>query len=67
MPEGADVSKDGYVGVYDCVCIARYDLGVPGYDGTTLNIDAADVNGDGIVDLRDARCLARLLIGLPCS
>ena len=67
MPGGADVSKDGYVGVYDCVCIARYDLGVPGYDGTTLNIDAADVNGDGVVDLRDARCLARLLIGLPCS
>ena len=66
MPEGADVSKDGYVGVYDCVCIARYALGVPGYDGTTLNIDAADVNGDGDVDLRDARCLARLLIGLPC-
>ena len=63
----ADVNKDGYVGVYDCVCIARYDLGVPGYDGTTLNIDAADVNGDGVVDLRDARCLARLLIGLPCS
>ena len=67
MPEGADISKDGYVGVYDCVCIARYALGVPGYDGTTLNIDAADVNGDGVVDLRDARCLARQLIGLPCS
>lgn len=62
----ADVSKDGYVGVYDCVCIARYALGVPGYDETTLNIDAADINGDGVVDLRDARCLARLLIGLPC-
>ena len=62
----ADVSKDGYVGVYDCVCIARYVLSVPGYDTTTLNIDVADINGDGIVDLRDARCLARQLIGLPC-
>ncbi len=62
----ADVSKDGYVGVYDCVCIARYALGVPGYDETTLNIDVADINGDGIVDLRDARCLARQLIGLSC-
>jgi len=62
----ADVSKDGYVGVYDCVCIARYVLGVPGYDATTLNIDVADINGDGVVDLRDARCLAKQLIGLPC-
>lgn len=63
----ADVSGDGYVGVYDCVCIARYVLKVPGYDETTLNIDEADINGDGVVDLRDARCLARQLIGLPCS
>jgi len=62
MPEGADVSRDGYVGVYDCVCIARYVLSVPGYDETTLNIAVADINGDEEVDLRDKSLLPFQLI-----
>lgn len=61
-----DVGGDGYVGAYDCVCIARYVVGIPGYTADTLNLDlySADVNGDGKVDIRDARYLARYLVGL---
>jgi hypothetical protein len=61
-----DVSGDGYVGAYDCVCIARWVVGIPGYTAATLNLDlyTADVNGDGVVDINDARYLARYLVGL---
>ena len=61
-----DVSRDGYVGAYDCVCIGRYEIGIPGYTAATLNVDlyTADVSGDGTVDIFDARYLARYLVGL---
>jgi len=61
-----DVSRDGYVGAYDCVCIARWVVGIPGYTAATLNLDpyTADVNDDGVVDINDARYLARYLVGL---
>ena len=59
-----DVNKDGAVGAYDCACIARYVVGIPGYDATTLNLDAADVDGIPGVTIDDARYLARYLVGL---
>lgn len=59
-----DANKDGDVGAYDCVCIARYEAEIPGYDGDTLNLNAADVDGSGGVDINDARYLARYLVGL---
>lgn len=59
-----DVNKDGSVNAYDCVCIARYVLGIPGYDGTTLNLDAANVDGEDGITIDDARYLARYLVGL---
>ena len=61
-----DVSRDGYVGAYDCVCIARWVVGIPGYNAATLNLDlyTADVSGDGTVNIFDARYLARYLVGL---
>ena len=59
-----DVGRDGAVGAYDCVCIARYVVGIPGYTANTLNLGSADVNGDGKVDINDARYLARYLVGL---
>lgn len=62
-----DASKDGQVNVYDCVCIARYAIKIPGYDDTTVCKNAADIDDDGDVDLEDARLLARYLIGLETS
>ena len=62
----ADVGGDGAVGAYDCVCLARHVVSIPGYTVATLNLDlySADVNGDGKVDINDARYLARYLVGL---
>ena len=59
-----DANKDGDVGAYDCVCIARYKAEIPGYDANTLNLNAADVDGSEEVDINDARYLARYLVGL---
>ncbi len=59
-----DANKDGDVGAYDCVCIARYEAGIPGYDAETLNLNAANVNGIDGVTIEDARYLARYLVGL---
>ena len=59
-----DGNKDGDVGAYDCVCIARYVAEIPGYDAETLNLNAANVNGTGGVTIDDARYLARYLVGL---
>ena len=59
-----DANMDGNVGAYDCVCIARYVIGIPGYDNTTMNYDAMDVDPNSGVDIRDARYLARYLVGL---
>ena len=63
-----DVSRDGIVGAYDCVSIARYSVGLPGYNAQTLNLDlyTADVCCfyQGEVDIDDARWLARYLVGL---
>jgi len=59
-----DANKDGDVGAYDCVCIARYVAAIPGYGADTLNLNAADVDGSEEVDINDARYLARYLVGL---
>ena len=59
-----DANKDGDVGAYDCVCIARYAAAIPGYGADTLNLNAANVNGIGGVTIDDARYLARYLVGL---
>jgi len=59
-----DANKDGDVGAYDCVCIARKVAGIPGYDAETLNLNAADVDGSVGVTINDARYLARYLVGL---
>lgn len=59
-----DANRDGDVGAYDCVCIARYVAEIPGYDAETLNLNAADVDGVGGVTINDARYLARYLVGL---
>jgi len=59
-----DANKDGDVGAYDCVCIARYVVGIPGYDADTLNLNAANVNGIDGVTIEDARYLAMYLVGL---
>jgi len=59
-----DANKDGDVGAYDCVCIARYVAEIPGYDADTLNLNAANVNGIDGVTIEDARYLARYLVGL---
>ena len=67
-----DANKDGDVGAYDCVCIARCVAEIPGYcdkvndeyTSDTLNLAAADVDGEAGVTIDDARYLARYLVGL---
>jgi hypothetical protein len=59
-----DANKDGDVGAYDCVCIARYVVNIPGYTADTLNLNAANVDGSDGVTIEDARYLARYLVGL---
>lgn len=67
-----DASKDGQRNAYDCVAIARYWGGVPGYDNNTIAPGAAAGLAPDctLVTLEDARCLAEHLIGMhgiPCA
>lgn len=62
-----DASMDGQINSYDCVCIARFVAGIPGYDENTLSLSAADVTDNGDppeVNINDARYLAEFLVGL---
>jgi hypothetical protein len=62
-----DASKDGQINSYDCVCIARYVAGIPGYDENTLSLSAADVTDltdPPDVNINDAKYLAEFLVGL---
>lgn len=56
-----DVNADRTVDSYDCVHIARWIVGVGGYE---LKEGAADVSGDGIVDAYDCVYLARHAAGI---
>lgn len=64
-----DPSKDGQVNVYDCCCIARYVVGISGYDNGTIcyNAAAGIAPPCGGVTIEDARYLARYLIGKESS
>lgn len=55
-----DVNDDGLVDVADAMYIARYVVGITGFD--EINEDAADVNGDGVIDIADAMYLAKHII-----
>jgi len=57
-----DVDGDGIVDIDDARKIAKYVVGLPGYQD--INTDAADVTGDGIVDISDAMYLAKHVIGI---
>ena len=59
--KNGDVNADRTVDSYDCVHIARWIVGVGGYE---LKEGAADVSGDGIVDAYDCVYLARHAAGI---
>lgn len=59
--KNGDVNADRTVDSYDCVHIARWMVGVEGYE---LKEGAADVSGDGIVDAYDCVYLARHIAGI---
>lgn len=56
-----DVNADKTVDSSDCVHIARWIAGIPGYD---LEEKVAEVSGDGIVDAYDCVYLARHIAGI---
>lgn len=59
--KNGDVNADRTADSYDCVHIARWIVGVEGYE---LKEGAADVSGDGIVDAYDCVYLARHIAGI---
>ena len=60
--KNGDVNADEVVDSYDCVYIARWIAGIPGYD---LEEKVAEVSGDEIVDAYDCVYLARHIAGIP--
>lgn len=58
-----DVNDDGEVNMQDAIHIAKYVIGVPGFE--TINEEAADVNGNGRIGLGDAMYLAKHILGVP--
>ncbi|MEA3281684.1 MAG: dockerin type I domain-containing protein [Euryarchaeota archaeon] len=59
-PNG-DANDDGQADVADAAYIAKYVIGITGYE--TINLEAADVTGDGIVDMSDSMYLSKHLLG----
>jgi len=59
--KNGDVNADRTVDSYDCVHIARWIVGVEGYE---LEEGAADVSGDRIVDAYDCVYLVRHIAGI---
>jgi hypothetical protein len=57
-----DVNGDSRVDVADCMYLAKYLLGVSGFE--TIIEDAADVNGNGEVEASDCMFLAKHLAGM---
>lgn len=58
-----DVNDDGEVNMQDAIYIAKYTIGIPGFE--TINEEAADVNGNGVIGLGDAMYLAKHVLGVP--
>ena len=56
-----DFSGDGKVTIWDCTYLARYLVGIPGYE----KIYAVDISGDFKVTIWDCTYLARYLVGIP--
>ena len=57
-----DANNDGVVDTVDCMYIAKYVIGITGFE--TINEDAADVDGDGEITIADAMYLAKHIIGI---
>jgi len=60
-PIPGDFSGDGTTDSWDIAYMARFIIGIPGYE--TLYSD--DVSGDGVVDVWDCTYLARAIAGVP--
>jgi len=57
-----DVNDDSVVDIVDANYLAKYIIGIVGYE--TINEAAADVNGDGMVDMADPMYLTKHVMGL---
>jgi len=60
--KNGDANGDGTVDIADAMYIAKYVVGIEGYE--TIDEGAADVNGDGIVDMSDSMYLTKHVLGV---
>ena len=58
-----DVNDDSIVDIVDANYLAKYIIGIVGYE--TINVEAADVNGDGMIDMADPMYLTKHVMGTP--
>jgi len=60
--KSGDSNGDDTVDIADAAYIAKYVIGIAGYE--QIDEDAADVNGDGKVDMSDSMYLTKHVIGM---